>query len=429
MWFFIPRSRLRACVLLALPLAAAATAAESPHPGGVLRLADAAELALRAHPDLQRFEHDRAAASGRRLQAGLGPNPELGIDFENFAGGGDHRKADALETTLRLGLVWQRGAKREARLDLAEAHLAQVDADFTLAQLDVLAQTTRHFIDVVESQEQLALAQRAAGYATQTLEAAERRVRAGAASSLEINRARIAVERAQLEQEHYEHLLAAQRRRLSAQWGEEVPGFSQAAAELRTLPASDDYAVLLARLRRSPDYARFDVEARLRGAELALARAQAQTDPVLSAGVRRFEASGDAALVATMLWPLPLRNRNEGAIAEAVAQRDRVAAERHAAAVRAETVLFDAVQELRHARTMVEALRDVLVPQADQALQLTRRGYANGRYSQIDLLDAQKTRLELERELLVNAAEYHRTLAAVERMTALAADSTGSPAP
>jgi cobalt-zinc-cadmium efflux system outer membrane protein len=419
-------------LLLALPAALAATPGEEaavPHPHGALSLPAAAALALRAHPDLTRYTYDRAAAEGRRVQAGLGPRTEVGVDLENFAGSGPYRNADSIEATLRLAKVWQSAGKRQARVGVASAQIEQVDADTELARLDVVAETTRRFIDVVESQEQLDLAQRGVDNARLTLSAAERRVRAGAASSLEVNRARIALERARLEYEHYEHLLATQRRMLGAQWGEIEPQFERASADLRSLPETDDYGALVGRLRRSPDFARYDVEQRLRNAELSYAQSQVNGDPLFSAGVRRLESSGDYALIASMLLPLPIGNRNQGAIAEAAALRDRVGAERRAAAVRSETTLYDFVQELRHARTVVESLREVLVPQAEEALTLTRRGYANGRYSQIDLLDAQKTRLDLERELLTNAADYHRMLAAVERMTALAATPNGTLSP
>lgn len=426
------RRVVRCALLAALSGAALAggpapDAAPAPHPQGSLRLADALAATLRGGPELARFAYDRRAAEARRLQAGLRPNPELGLDIENLAGSRDYRGALGLETTLRLGSFIELGGKRQARLQLAERGLEGVEADYALARLDAVTATTTRFIDVVASQLDLALAERGIDYAAQTLAAAERRIRAGAASSIERNRATIALQRAQLEREHYEHLLATQRRQLSAQWGETEPGFERAQAELLQLPAVADYPELLARLRRSPDFARYDIERRVREADLQLALAKAVPDPMVSAGLRNIgdgRGGTDTALVAYLLMPLPWNNRNQGAIAEARAGRERVEVEQRAAAVRSETALYEQAQELRHARTLVEAIRDTLLPQADEALRLIRQGYGAGRLSQLDILDAQKTRLDLEAELLANAADYHRRLAAIERMTALAAPET-----
>jgi len=412
---------------LFLSLSAAALAhdaAEHVAPGEPLDLQSAADLALLHHPDLARFSYDHTALEARRQQAALKPNPELGIELENFAGSGAYRNAEALEATLRLQWLVERSAKREARVGVVMAQGEQLHNEFVLARLDVLAATTRHFIDAVETQAQLALAQRGVEYAQETLRAAERRVQAGAASSLEANRARIALERAELEREHYAHSADVQRRHLAAQWGDRDAGFGELRADLLQLPETPRYSEWLTRLRQSPDFARFDVERRLRDANLAQARAQAKLDTSWSAGVRRLQDTRDTALVASLLFPLPIRDRNQGNIAEAVALRERLDSEKRAALIRSEAALYDLTQELHHARTQTEALRDRVIPQAREALMLTRRGYANGRYSQIDLLDAQRTLLELESELLTSAADYHRTLAAIERMTALAVTTT-----
>lgn len=407
-------------------LAQTPSAAAAPSPRGALHLADALAATLRGAPTLAGYAYERRAAEARALQAALRPNPEVGVDVENLLGSRAYQGIDSLNVTLRFGSLIERGGKREARMALAARSADSVDASEALARLDAIVQTTSAFIDVVESQQQLVLAERAIEYAEQTLAGAERRIQAGAASSIERNRAIIALERARLEREHYEHQLATQRRQLTANWGETEPLFDSASAELLQLPEVPDWPDLLARLRRSPDFARYDVERRVREAELSLAQSKAAVDPTVYAGVRLLRDGmqsprTDAALVAYLLTPLPWNNRNQGAIAEARAQRDRVDADRHVAQIKAETALYEQVQELRHARTLVDSLQDTLLPQADEALKLIRNGYANGRLSQLDVIDAQRTRLELEAELLSNAADYHRRLAAIERMTALAA--------
>lgn len=416
--------------LLVGPLGEAVAAAEpAEHPRGELRLADALAAALRGNPDLQLYPYERRAVEARTLQAGLRPNPELGVDIENFAGSGEYHGASALETTLRLGVLLETAGKRQRRIDAAARGGAVVDADYALQRLDVLAETARRFVDVAESQAQYELAERGVDSAQAVLDATDRAVRIGRLSSFERNRARIALARATLEREHYEHLLRTQKRSLAALWGEREAEFTAVRADLYALPEVADYAVLRERLRDGAEAQRYAAEAGLRDAEVALARAKARPDPLLSAGLRHLDRSDDTALVAYLQLPLPFRDRNQGAIAEAQARRQRVDVAAHAAQVRADAVLYDLVQELGHARTVLEALRGELIPQADEALLLARRGYENGRFGYLDLADAQRTRLELEREAVANAAEYHRYFAAIERMTAAVADSATSSLP
>lgn len=409
-----------------LPIARAAVTAMSVTSVSAppIDLSEALSRALRDNPGLQRFPLERRAAEARKLQAGRRPNPSLELDVENFAGSGEYRGADGLETTLRFGQLLERNSKREARTILAENGLLRADSDFALARLDVLVETTRRFIDVVETQQQLALAERGVDLAKQVLQDAQRRVNAGAASTLEQHRAQIALSRAELEVEHYEHLLLTQRRWLASQWGEKEETFLKAEADLLALPEVADDETLQTRLLRSPDYLQYDIERRLRDSEVILARAQASVDPTVSAGLRRFERSQDIALIATLSVPLTVRDRNQGNIAAATALRDSVEYSQQNALLQAQTALYDLSQELRHARTLVDTLRNELIPEAEAALKLTLRGYANGRYSQLEVLDARSTALELQRELLINAADYHRVLAAIERMTALAPDET-----
>ncbi|TJY62042.1 TolC family protein [Sinimarinibacterium sp. CAU 1509] len=433
-----PRSRPRKVALSLLVMLVAATAAgfaqaaTTPQPGAALTMRAALQAALNSNPALDAFAPQRSAAEALTLQAGLKPNPEIGIDVENFAGSGDYKAADSMEATLRLALALEGSEKRRARVAVARDGIVRIDTDYTLARLDVAADTARRFIDVVESQQQLQLAQHSADIAESVYAMADRRVRAGAASDLERQRAAIGRERALLEVEHYEHLLLTQRRWLAAQWGADSAEFSQAEANLLELPSLPEPEQLLAQLSSSPDYARYDIERRLRESELALARAQASGNPVLSTGVRRFERSNDVGLVATLLFPLPWSDRNQGRIAAAAAQRDLVEVQQRGALIHAKAALYDLTQELRHARTLVETLGQTLIPRADAALKATLRGYNEGRYSQLDVLDARTTALELERERVTNAADYHRFLAAIERMTALAPpdDATAaSPAP
>src|SRR5437899_891026 len=87
-----------------LPLRSSAPApGTSPYqePTAVLTLPQALALALLQNPELRAFAWEVRVAEARTLQAGLRPNPELGLDIENVAGTGAFQGGRSAETTLR----------------------------------------------------------------------------------------------------------------------------------------------------------------------------------------------------------------------------------------------------------------------------------------------------------------------------------------
>ncbi|MCL5884841.1 MAG: hypothetical protein M1377_05805, partial [Deltaproteobacteria bacterium] len=80
-------------------LASPVPAAEVQEPSGELTLRQALELALAKNPDLAAFSWEVRLGDPKIQQAGLIPNPELGVEFENFLGSGSFSKFDSLDTT------------------------------------------------------------------------------------------------------------------------------------------------------------------------------------------------------------------------------------------------------------------------------------------------------------------------------------------
>jgi cobalt-zinc-cadmium efflux system outer membrane protein len=90
------------CVLSSIAGNVTAQPPQSAPAAVQLTLADTVEMALARNPDLAASRYELTAARGRITQADLRPNPELDLELENFAGGGDLGGTDALETTLAL---------------------------------------------------------------------------------------------------------------------------------------------------------------------------------------------------------------------------------------------------------------------------------------------------------------------------------------
>jgi cobalt-zinc-cadmium efflux system outer membrane protein len=402
---------------LALLLAHPVFAIGANEPRGELTLTQAVAATLARNPDLQASTYELRAAEARITQAGLRPVPELGLELENFAGSGAVRGTDALETTLTLSRVIELGGKRDARITTAGAARDLVNVERQTQQLDVLAEVARRFIRVASDQEQLRLARRATELARQTVAAVETRVKAARSPEVELYRARITLTQAEVEQQRGERELLSSRHKLAAMWGSSEDSFESVRADLYVLPETGEFAPLMARLEKNPDFLRFASEARLRDAEIRVAQTQRRRDITLGAGLRRLEETSDQALVASVSIPLFAPRRADAAVAEAEAFRGRVDSDRTAAMVRAQAQLFELYQELKHSVIEAQTLRTTVMPQLEEVLKQTEYAWQRGRYSYLEWVDAQREYVAVQRSLIEAAANAQLFQIEIERLT------------
>lgn len=386
-------------------------------PEGALTLAGAVQTALQRNPELAVSEYTLKSSEARITQAGVRPNPTLSVELEDFLGTGEASGMKSLQTTLSLSQVIELGDKRQLRRNAASSNLELDSIVRQAQQLDVLAEVTRRFIAVAAAQEKLKLAERTVMLNETTLRAIDTRVQAARSPEAERSRARIALTRARLEQQHSSVDLQSARHSLAAMWGSNSPTFTQASADLFALPETASYATLMQDLLSNPDFIRFASETRVRDAELQLAQAQRRANLNLSIGVRRLEASDDSALVAGFSIPLQVFDRNQGTIQEATLRRAQTQAQQQAAQIKAEATLYGLYLELQANRTRMNTLRNEALPQAQQALEQTQYGYERGRFSYLELAEAQRELLELESAAIDAAADSQRMLCEIERLT------------
>src|SRR5207253_2692781 len=140
------------------PPPASAPAPEASHAEltEVLTLPQAMALALLQNPELSAFAWEVRAAEARTLQAGLRPNPELGLEVENLAGTGTFRGGRSAETTLRLSQVIELGGKRSRRLRVAALERDLAAWDYETKRIEALTAVAQAFIEVLRAQEHIA---------------------------------------------------------------------------------------------------------------------------------------------------------------------------------------------------------------------------------------------------------------------------------
>jgi cobalt-zinc-cadmium efflux system outer membrane protein len=384
---------------------------------GDITLADASSRTLTYNPELKSYAFSVRAAEAQRIQAGLRPNPELGLQLENIAGTGDLRGLRSLETTLAISQVIELGDKRNKRIDRAMMDIGLVESDYEVKRLDVIAELARRFVHVVKSQLLLQVAENRLQQTVRSRDAVAVRVAAARAMRTELAKAEIAVSRAEIALEHQEHELESTKRMLAASWGEDKVDFNHAAADLFSLPPVNDIEQLLNALKTSPDLQRFVNVRRMREAELALASTRAIPDAQIGAGIRRLEALDDQALMLTFSIGLPLNDRNQGNIQAARERMEQVETSEQASYIEAQSLLFGTYQELLHSATESNKLITTLIPAAEQIVADYEKAYQTGRLSYLELAQAQNEFIQLQSDSIHAAANYHLFLIEIERLT------------
>lgn len=408
-----------ACLLAVSAHPAPASSGDEPVAAS-LSLREAVEAALRGNPELKAFAFELRAQQARSQAEALRPPLQLGLELEDVLGSGRFRGADAAQATFALSQVIELGGRREARIAAGQAGADALQIERQARQLDVLAEVSRRYIHVASDQALLRLTQLATALARQTVTATQQRVDAAKAPTVELRRARVALARAEVDEEHAEHELLTSRHNLAAMWGDTTPAFGEVSADLFELPQPAAFEVLATALASNPDAQRFASEARLRDAELRLAQSRRSGDLGLSAGLRRFEEGSEQALVFGMSMPLFASRRAAPEIAEAQSLRGRVDAEGEAHRVRMRARLLELHQELVHAVTEAETLRDRVLPEMEAALEETRYAFQRGRYGYLEWAEAQRERVDVQRALIEAAANAHRYQTEIERLTGVA---------
>lgn len=418
-------SRTLAALLAATVCAGTAAAQTTPvvSAEAPLTLDDALASARTGSPGMEAADADVRATTAGRTVAGLRPNPSFQGQVENVAGTGPYKGLSGSETTVGFSLPIELGGKRSARVAVADTRIGRARLGAVVALADLELQVTESYVEAVGADRRLQVAREQAAIAKEGLRVARDRVMVGATSPIDQQRAEVvainanaAVERAQRSADvARDNLTRLIGRRvagpLDITWFERVGGFGPTIA-----PSADGtlaLAVAAAELATAE-------------AQVRLARANRIPDITLSAGARRLQSSRDTAAVVGVSIPIPLFNNGRAAIGQATAERDQVAARLRLARLDADRAIANAVADVANAATTARAANGPALAAAQEAARIARIGYGQGKFDQIELLDAERTLSETRAAATDALVAFHTATARLRRLTSAAPTATPS---
>ena len=356
-----------------------------------------------------------AADAGRRI-AGLRPNPALTIEVENFIGTGRYNGVEGADLTASLVLPLELGGKRAARIAAADAEARRALLDQAIAQADIRLQVTELYIDAAAAELRVAIAEDRFRIAGDTARAATIRVQAGRASPLEQERAEVARLTAEAEAQKAQRLADAARASLARRIGRGITGpidvgilAGPGAGAMGPVPPASAAGTLA--------LAAADADLEAADAGVRLARSQRLPDLSVGPGVRRIEATNDVAAVLSLSVPLPLFNNGRAAVDRANAVRRRADAQRRGTVIDVEQQIGDAEVEAQNAAATARLASGPALSAAMEAARIARIGYREGKFGQLELLDAERTLIEMRSASIEALLSYQIAKARLDRLT------------
>ncbi|MBU1702278.1 MAG: TolC family protein [Candidatus Eisenbacteria bacterium] len=385
-------------------------------PEGILTLETALEFALLYNPELTARAWEIRAAEARKEQVGLWSNPEIGLEVEGFDGSGDLAGVDAAELGIRLEHKLEISGARSKREHVASLERDLAFWDFETARLDLITGVTQRFMQTVAAQKRLSLADDILGLDEAIFATVQERVDAGKDPPVESAKAHVTLSTARINRMGAERDLEIAQQILAESWGGLSPRFEKVAGEFETVTEPPPFDELVALLEQNLEFSRWTTETGRYRAMVDLESRNGIPAPSIFGGYKHFQANDEHAYLFGISIPLPLFDRNQGAVREAKYNLAQAGVRRRMVETKIRAELTTAYQGLFWAYSTVGILESEILPSAQDAFDTALGGYRNGKFQYLIVLDAQRTLFEA-RGSYINALEaYHNSRAGLERL-------------
>ena len=387
-----------------------------------MTLAVAWDKALAANPGLQAARYGAAATEGAILQSKARPNPELAFTQEDT-------RSDTRSSTFQINQLIELGGKREARMRMAEGEKAAAQASVFETQAALRYQLVTYFNELLLLQQRVQFASKTHALTVLATDAAEKRVQAGKVPPLEASRAQVAQANAALELQQAESLIVVAQQNLASLWGGSAAEVGVASGDFYVTEEAPTADQLESLLEEAPAMllARQTLEQSRAASELE--RARRVQDPTVSVGVKRAREVGRNQVVLGVSIPLPLFDRNAGNQLQALRKVDQAEQKLQEQRLQLQAQVFSARQQWLSSHRQLGLLKSQIIPTAQSAYDVAVRGFTLGKFNFLDVLDAQRTLFESQRQLLDQLMASHKAHAEINRLlgtSAMSASSAGN---
>ncbi|HQR05628.1 MAG TPA: TolC family protein [Gemmatales bacterium] len=380
---------------------------------GPLTIQRALEVSLQRHPDLAAAAAAIAVAQGNVVQAGLYPNPVAGFigDQIGSRGGPGGQQGPFISQEVVTG------GKLQASQSAASEALTATQWQAITKRFELETKVRSAFYEVLTAQREVSENETIVKIASENYDASQKIEKAGRGSQPDVLRARV-------ELESNQNRLIAAKKRLEASWpllantmGMSGVAFVPLEGDLESTKPNYQVGTLQETVL-SNNSELMQWQASIGEAEKLATRARLENVPNVDLKVHPLydytESIGQISFEVGMR--MPIWNKNQGNIQAAEAELIRRNNELQTTKLKLSDRVITAHQRFITAREQAVKFEKDLLPQAKEALRLTKAAFESGdaKYDYTALLDAQRTLAQARLSYVQTLGELWRAVAEIE---------------
>ncbi|MCF6155086.1 MAG: TolC family protein [Candidatus Brocadia sp.] len=381
----------------------------------MISLAEAIHGAVERNPQLQSTRDQVDVAAGALRQSKLYPNPVLELLADQMP-----TTEIGLNQSQNLVAVTQpiiTGGKRGLGIKISEKSKEKNEFERDAVLLNVIADTKKAFCKVIGDQEGLAIARETEKIASSIYKSEKLRFEAGEVAITNVIRAEVESSKARNSVSNAEGNLQNSIKELQTVMGVPEETINGVTGKLLTRPVELSLHDLELKMENNQPFLKASKKnIEMADTQLMLEKRQVIPDINVSAGYQRLTAENIDTVKMSVEIPAPFFNRNQGNIQKGKALARKAKSENL-------SVYNDLLFQLRRnfnsynvERKRVIEFRDKILPKAEESLKLITRGYKEGEFNYIDLLDAQRTWAETRISYIESLKSLNQFIADIERL-------------
>jgi cobalt-zinc-cadmium efflux system outer membrane protein len=361
----------------------------TPNMPNMYSLPDLISIAEQVNPSIRRARSEIDSAKGKRVQAGLYPNPDMETNNPELWAG----------RASQVNFGWEQDVivKGKMRLDKAAAdqNVQSETAQFVLERMRALTDIRRAYYSALAARMRVENTQMVLGIAQRARDAAQQLSQAGERTLTDVLLLNNEYEHARVNAENAQTNFAAALKQLAAVTGTPNRTIEDVQGDLLApLPMFDEEAMRDFVMNGSAYMA--TARANVLRRQIMLNRAEVDPYPNLRFGpsyAANTANSGDQ-LWMSILFKIPVWDFNQGNIRAAHAELQGSIADLEAGRNDRVVQLAKAYADFKTASLFSERINTLILPNARQAQELVQEGYLKGQLDVNRLLEAQRAYLE-----------------------------------